>query len=143
MNQDGVTTATMLLLAAFAVDRVAAAVTFVICRPRRKGDAQDAERADWSKKLCYFTVAAVLAGAILAATTKIRLLQAMGMVTDTTGAVDKLIDLALTFMILVGGAERISAFLQSPAEPEKPAEPLQVSGTITLTDQQRSRGATP
>jgi hypothetical protein len=137
MNHDGVTTATMLLLAAFAVDRIVSAVIFIVFRPRRSRETQDIERAAWSQKLWYFIVASILAAAILAATSKVRLLQAMGMVYDTSEALDKFVDLVLTFMVLVGGAERISALLQSSAPASTP-EPLEVQGTITLTDSQQA-----
>jgi hypothetical protein len=136
MNHDGVTTATMLLLAAFAVDRVASAVTFVVFRPKKARPSQDAEATAWSQKLWYFVVAAILAVAILAATSKVRLLGAMGIVYDTSPALDKFVDVMLTFMVLVGGAERISALLKAPAPASAPAEPLEVRGTITLADSQ-------
>lgn len=138
MNHDGVTTATMLLLAAFAVDRVASAVTFVVFRPKKAKPSQDAEATAWSQKLWYFVVAAILAVAILAATSKVRLLEAMGMVYDTSPALDKFVDVVLTFMVLVGGAERISVLLKAPATASVPAEPLEVRGTITLADSQQT-----
>lgn len=137
MNHDGVTAATMLLLAAFAVDRVSCAVTFLISRPRKAPVKPDLERAAWGKKFWYFAVASILTIVILVATNKVRLLQAMGVVYDGNSSLDWLVDLALTFIVLVGGAERISALLQSSAPASKP-EPLEVRGTITLGDPEQS-----
>lgn len=136
MNHDGLTTATMLLLAAFAVDRVTSAVIFLFFPPKPSQEAQAAAKREWSKKLCYVMVAALLAVIILIASTKVRLLEAMGMLPGS--AQEKLVDLALTFLVLVGGAERISSFLKSPTPAiSAPApEPLEVTGTIALVNAQ-------
>ncbi|MGZ4787759.1 MAG: hypothetical protein ACXVZX_04515 [Terriglobales bacterium] len=135
MNHDGITVTAMLLLAAFAVDRLSSGITFLAFRPKaRPAKPDDQDRRAWNQKLIYFAVVSVIAIAILIATDKIRLLEAMGMLQDRMTPKDRLIDVGLTFLVLVGGAERISALLGSSAPPveDTTQAPVKLEGTLSV-----------
>lgn len=116
MNHDGVATATALLLAAFAVERVASAVTFVLSRPKGE-NATQAQLDTWNHKLQYFIVAGIVAIFILALAKNVRVMTMLGLIDDKPDFFDNALDAALTFMVLVGGAERLSSLFKVP-EPE-------------------------
>jgi hypothetical protein len=139
MNPDAVKTVTLLLLAAFAVDCSASAVTFFSSRPKLKPISnEEAARQAWNQRLLYFVVASAIALAILAvAGNKIPLFAALGLVGEQTQPTWK--DWCLAFIILVGGADRISSIVKLPgrdAGKEDRPEPLEVRGTLTLYDRQ-------
>ena len=146
MNHDAVTTVTLLLLAAFAVDRAASAVTFLFSRPKLEPiSEQEAARQAWNHKILYFVVASVIAIVILAVTNKIRLFAALGLVEEQIQPADPRqfwdlwLDRCVTFIILVGGADRISGIVKIPGGgtgKEERQEPLEVRGTLALYDRQ-------
>lgn len=147
MKHDPVTAVTLLLLAAFAIDRTASAITFLFSRPTgEKVTDGEAARKAWNAKVFYFAVASFLAITILAVTDKIRLLASLGLLEgppqpgDPTQLMDLWIDRCVTFIILVGGADRISSIVRVPAgdsgKKERP-EPLVVQGTLTLHEGRR------
>jgi hypothetical protein len=146
MNHDGITVTAMLLLGAFAVDRVASAVTFLAFRPGTDADEiKNTERKSWNRKVIYFVVASVIAVVILIATEKVRLLAAMGMLRDSEKGFDVLVDWVLTFLVLVGGAEKISNLLGSPSAggSEEKQEPVQLEGVVRVeptTDSSKAKG---
>lgn len=135
MSHDGITVVAMLLLAAFAVDRLASATTFLAFRPAEKEETPaQKERREWNRKIVYFGVASVIAFVIMIASDKIRLLEAMGMLKEQVTGLDQWVDRALTFLVLVGGAERISNLLGSPisASSREEQAPLQLEGTLVV-----------
>jgi hypothetical protein len=132
MNHDGISVTAMLLLAAFAVDRLASAATFLLFRPTgEEENAKQREKRDWNCKVLYFAVASVIALVIMIASDKIRLLEAMGMLKDQVTGWDQWVDRGLTFLVLVGGAEKISNLLGSPIAPAR-EEPAQLEGTVIM-----------
>ena len=142
MNHDGITVTAMLLVAAFAVDRLSSVVTFLAFRPRTGAPkAGDQDRRAWNQKLVYCAVASVVAVGILVATDKIRLLEAMGMLQDRMTPGDRLIDVGLTFLVLVGGAERISSLLGStaPAAEDVTQPPVKLEGTLSVASSSDSQ----
>lgn len=139
MKINGLTAATMLLLAAFAVDRLSSAVTFVLFRPKiNLPNPPQSERREWRRKLCYVLIAGAIAILILAATDKVRLLGAIATASDQgLQGWDSRVDWLLTFVVLVGGAERISSLLGGSHAASQPSEPLKIQGSITLVDSEQ------
>jgi hypothetical protein len=135
VNHDGITVVAMLLLAAFAVDRLASATTFLVFRPTGEEETPTKkDRREWNCKVVYFGVASVMALVILIASDKIRLLEAMGMLKEQVAGSDQWVDRGLTFLVLVGGAERISNLLGSRISSSSGEEqpPLKIEGTVLV-----------
>jgi pheromone shutdown protein TraB len=87
----------MVLLASFAIERVVATVDFFM-----DGDALASPEK--KKKLTLFSLSAVL-GILVVWLTGIRILAALNFKTDAS------VDLLLTWMILVGGADKLGQLL--------------------------------
>jgi hypothetical protein len=137
MSHDAVTAGTLLLLAAFAIDRTASGITFLFWRPR--GPAADLNAAAaWNQKIFYFAVASILAILVLAMTTKVRVLAGLGLLPEQAQpGIDAWVDRCITFVVLVGGADRLSGLLSSSGghdAPAAPDPPIEVRGTLTLYD---------
>lgn len=137
MQLDGVSTAALLALVAFAIDRVVSALLFiliyvrVLSDPQRgKGEARIA--AERTHKLVYFVVATILVVIVIKMYSSIRILAAMGSTTDAP-----LLDEFLTGVVLLGGSDRLGEWL-SPGAPataeEESPPPVKVTGTLTLDD---------
>lgn len=136
---DGVSVAVMVLLAAFAIERLTSGILFLLCWAkvvRNPGEqAPGAGEAANKYRMAYFVVASVLSLVLLIAYPKVRILLALGG-TDGT-LLDRFFDTLLTAIVYVGGADRISAlFKDSPAGAgARPAQPpITVTGKLELTD---------
>ena len=133
MNRDPVTALTTLVLAAFLIERVASAVTFLFFRPgltRRPPD--EAARSDWNRQVLYFSVCAILAAVALST-----VLPAEQLLANLGLTLKPPFETAVLFALLVGGADRISALVKAPEAShsrEATAPPLEVRGTIRLDD---------
>ena len=149
MNHDAVTTGTLLLIAAFAIDRTASGITFLFSRPRERSEAaQQQATSAWNQRMLYFVVASILAIILLGMSSKIRVLASLGLIPEQTAAgimrpgagataLETLADLIITFIVLVGGADRLSGILSKTGGGEskiEPEPPLEVRGTLTLYD---------
>jgi hypothetical protein len=133
MNRDPVTALTTLVLAAFLIERVASAATFLFSRPARaRPQPEDAARSEWNRRLLYFGVSASLAIASLATVlARAQLLANLGLVLDPV------LERAVLFVLLVGGADRISAIFKGPGgtSSKEPAyQPIEVRGTLRIDD---------
>ncbi len=138
MNHDAVTVGTLLLLAAFAIDRTASGITFLFWRPKSATGELNAAAA-WNQKIFYFVVASILAILILAMTTKVRILAGLGILPEQgqSAGIDAWVDRLITFVVLVGGADRLSSILSKDrgSTPKvEPDPPIEVRGTLTLYD---------
>jgi len=141
---DGVSAMALVLIASFAIDRIARGLLFALAFwPRwlaRFPDAEDAATpADGKRRshLAYLVIAAVLSTVVLAGYGGIRIFAALGF-----SDINPILDALITGLILVGGADRTEAILKRFAGGEGAGAsggPLQISGTIVLT----SHGETP
>lgn len=132
MKIDGVTAVALVLIASFAIDRIVTAVLFLATLARilhepPPGDA----RAQQMHKLVYFVLAGILGVVVLAFFGHVRILQAIGL-QDVNAAVDVIV----TGLLLMGGAERLSGLIQTgAAEKSEPKPvPVVVTGTLTIED---------
>lgn len=146
MKIDGVTAVALVFLASFAIDRIVTAILFlaslarVVPDPAQHGPGPESARAERLHKLVYFVLAGMLSVVVLALG-NIRILRVMG-VPDA----NPLVDAFLTGLLLMGGAERLSGFLQPAGESstENPEpKPIQVTGTLTIEDASGKLSGTP
>jgi hypothetical protein len=141
MTGDGVSVVAQVVVASFVIDRVVSGVLFlgllahIVPDPEATDDASQRIRADRLYKLVYFILAAALVVAVLIFFPSIQVLKAMG-ITEIAEQLDRFV----TGLLLIGGAERLSQFLQpasggkkSELSPEQLAPPpLKVEGTLIL-----------
>jgi hypothetical protein len=143
MKMDGVTLLAVIVIGAFAVERVARGILFVLdlldfawwrrlsIDPAAVTDASMRVAAERRRSLAYFGLAFVLA-LVLTWVGKLRVLNAVGV--DTTW----IFDVVLTALILVGGSDRVADFLKAPGSrgggDRGGDRPVQVSGTLVIED---------
>lgn len=137
MKIDGVTAVALVLLASFAIDRIVTAILFLASfagggsDQAQHGPGPESAHAERMHKLAYFVLAGILSVVVLTFG-NIRILRVMG-VTDA----NPLVDAFLTGLLLMGGAERLSGFLQPAGESStenSEQKPIQVTGTLTIED---------
>jgi hypothetical protein len=135
---DGISAIAVLLLAAFAIDRIVTAILFLLgFIPAWSRVFSDEKRG----KLIYFTFAAVFSAGVVVALSGMRTVDATGQagtgILYALGFKQHWIDVVLTMLILMGGAERISEVLKnidaSKAVSDKPA-PIEITGKLTLDE---------
>jgi CDP-diglyceride synthetase len=107
----------IVLLASFAIERVVATVDFLMA-----GDALTSPKK--KRKLTLFALSAIL-GIVVVWLTGIRILAVLNFKTDEA------VDLLLTWMILVGGADKLGQLLGSgsgggSAPPAQEIPPIQI-----------------
>jgi small-conductance mechanosensitive channel len=124
------------LLAAFVIDRLIAALMFVAAYlrlPRAVDEQTRAMRREPERKLIYFFLSGVLS----------LLFVLSGIIKSDQlhfGSVPSYANLAVLWLILVGGADRISQFIgksDPPPPPPAPKQQFRVAGTLTADDQTR------
>jgi hypothetical protein len=146
---DGVTAVAVVLIASFAIDRIASGVLFLLSFWRRWSrvvhDPSDPGATHAGRKnhrLAYFVVAALLGLVALGWYGGVRLLAALGF-----GGVDPVLDTIVTGLLLVGGAERTGALLKDvggggiAASPATPPQPIEITGTLVLDEGGHTREA--
>ena len=135
---DGISAIAVLLIAAFAIDRIVTAILFLLgFIPAWSRMFSDDKR----NKLIYFVFAAVFSAGVVVALSGMRTVDATGQagtgILYALGFKQHWIDVVLTMLILMGGAERISEVLKnidaSKAVSEKPA-PIEITGKLTLDE---------
>jgi len=114
------------LICAFVIDRLVSAIFFVASY----GNA--AQRAENNRKLIRFLVSGLFAAAAIFAFDFLRIL-------NTVLPSQPLLDAAVTWLVLVAGAERLSSFIgdrasAAPAETRPADQKLRVAGTLQLDD---------
>ncbi|HLG14015.1 MAG TPA: hypothetical protein VJH03_05715 [Blastocatellia bacterium] len=138
MKIDGVTALALVVIASFAIDRIVTAILFlgsfagIVPDPDLRESGPERVRAAKAYKLIYFILAGGLGVVVLAYFGNVRILRAMG-IQEATPLVDTLV----TGLLLMGGAERLSQFIQSPggsSEEKSAARPIEVTGTLKLED---------
>lgn len=134
---DGVTAIAMIAIASFAIDRIVTGTLFVLSfamtslDPDAIGDPARHRRAERIQRLLYVVLAGLLGILVIASYGNVRVLAALGIETDP------LLDIVLTGIILVGGADRIAGVLKAPGAPgvEKPSpQPIQITGRLILEE---------
>lgn len=135
----GVSVIAFVVLLSFAIDRVVAGILFVfswssqwrrLCPdPAEVDDPHEKAAAVRAQKTAYFIIAGLFSVVLL------RLVD--GGVFSQMGLKPGPMDLFLSALVLVGGAERVSAFSSAmhPATPAVASEPpLKITGTLTLEE---------
>jgi hypothetical protein len=143
MKHDAISVTAVLLFAAFAVERVTSGVLFLLSFSKRWDEffnPQKSVAAARRSKLAYFILAGTLVLVVLLLAPEMRALRALDVNTPES------LDLFLTWLLLVAGADRIASLLpaakgtaESGAETSKP---LQIEGEVTLLDPKEKKPAT-
>ena len=130
----------MVLLGAFAIDRIVTALLFLLDfipswrrifpDPALAADVSSRSAAEKRLKLVYFAFAIPIGVLLIRAYPKALLLAALGITASAFA------DHLFTLLVLVGGADRISELLGSSAlKAGQSAEaPIRVTGTLTLEE---------
>jgi len=137
---DGVSAIAVVLIASFAVDRIATAILFLLAYakgwrrrfpdPALQAEGEPREKAASNLKLAYFCIGAVLAIFLLAGFGKIRIMAALGFPTSNY------LDIVVTGLILIGGADRVAELLKTgaPGEAKSEPKPITITGKLVLED---------
>lgn len=147
MKLDGVSTVTAIGIASFAIDRVVTATLFVLSMLHVVGgdDAAGAKKkvdAENRKKFIYYLLSSAMVIAFLVAFPEVGIFSILGLAAQTpaSGVLDKV----LTFIVLVGGADRISELIK-PSEKDSQEttrpRPLEVTGRLILDEPDRKKTA--
>lgn len=140
MPLDGVSALALLLLASFVIERTVSGVLFVFPTLRMLPDLAQldpAARAAADRRYAYwrFFLSGALAAAILWKWPSLRIL---ALFSQLSNSVPPWLDPAVTWVVLMGGADRISAFVKLPAggtaPPKREEQPIEVRGRLTLDD---------
>ena len=128
MNETGRLIA-VVLLASFAIERVGAAVAFVLGKPKPEKRRE--------RQVLLFCISAVL-GAVVVGLSGIRILMALQIVAPARG-----LDFFLTWLVLAGGADRIREIIgdtdKSGEGSRKEVAPIQIliadhDGEVTVKE---------
>jgi hypothetical protein len=146
MATDGINLLTILLIAAFAIERVSAGILFLlqlfhlIGDPNSVEDAAQREHAKRKYTLYHFAVSGILVIFVLLYVGDFRFLDALGLGNRADlSRVPIFVDHLLLAVVLVGGAEQMSAFLKMVGAPsgsprETGAQPVEVSGKLIIEE---------
>jgi len=138
MKHDAVSVTALMVLVAFAIERVTTSVLFILALPQRwrkvlRIDAEAEVKRDEAErryKLYYYSLASVLALFVLMLSPGMRVLQALEVEAPS------ILDIGLTCLILVAGADRIGSFFESKgAHVEEAPKPFQIEGTLMLKEE--------
>jgi len=137
----GVNAIALVLVASFAIDRVVNGVLFLVSYSefwRRKFpdpalvDADRRVAAQKKQKLIYFVFAGLLGTVLLAYFGQVRVLSSLGVPANPY------LDVFITGLILMGGADRVAELLKATgaggagAERSPSSGPIEIKGTLTL-----------
>src|SRR5258708_79778 len=146
MSTDGVTLLAVLLIAAFAIERIAAGILFLLTLFHVLPDPELTEnaekRATERRKLtlCHFLVSAAMVIFVLFYLGEYRFLDALGLGGGASSSHLPLwLDRVLLGVVLVGGSEQMSSFLKMVGAPTEGsqasgAQVVEVSGKLTVDD---------
>lgn len=137
LKPDGVNVIAVLIIAAFAIDRIVAGMLFVIgfCGKRAQAISDPAVADAKSvrlRKLVYFLMAAALCTVVLIELPGFRVLSGLGYPANST------IDALITALIMLGGADRMSDLVGKLPEAgprlRSDAKPVEVTGKVVLEE---------
>ena len=146
MSTDGVTFVAVLLIAAFAIERVAAGILFLLTVFHVLSDPELIEnavqRATERRKstLWHFLISTAMVIVVLFSIGEYRFLDALGLGGGAGSSHLPLwLDRVLLGVVLVGGSEQMSSFLKMVGAPSagsqaSGAQAVEVSGKLTLDD---------
>lgn len=136
---NGVSVLAQIVIASFVIDRVVSGVLFVALLAHLVPDAEMADgakdrvKAERVYKLVYFVLAAALVVAVMLSFPGIRILASLGMQVPID------LDRIVTGLLFLGGAERLSQFLQTSGSAgdtseakSAPSPPIAIEGTLML-----------
>lgn len=136
----GVSVIAVVLLLSFGIDRLVTGILFVLSwskrwrelcpDPAEAADAQERVAAERKQKTAYFVFAGLFSIVLLRLVDK-------GVFSDMGFVQNKPLDLLLTALVLMGGAERVQAFsatLHPSADGAASEPPLHITGTLTLEE---------
>ncbi len=135
---DPATLAALLIVASFAIDRLVSGCLFLLTYfqilrdPAAITESSVQRRAEQRQKFLYYFLAAVLASVVVANYEVARVMRALGFQPYNLP-----LDFIVTVTVLLGGADRVAALLQSkPAEPprETATQPIEITGKVTLEE---------
>ncbi len=139
---DGVSAISLILIASFTIERIVSGLLFALGfldawsrkfpDPAAIADPIARTAAEKKTKLVSFAFACVLGIGVIGWYGQVRVLKAM----LGTG-VSPVLDIIVTGLALVAGADRIGAILKMPGAPgveRKPPEPIEIRGTLVLDD---------
>ena len=141
---DGVSTVALLVLLAFVIERVVSGVLFFMGSIGALSDPAAAEntaarvRAERIQQWWRFFFAGLLTAGVLVVWDDLGVLRFFG---QGHAGLPRWIDPAITWVVLLGGADRIAALVKLPgagAPPVTAPPPLQVTGTLKLDDSRRT-----
>lgn len=139
MKGDGISALAQVVVASFVIDRIVSGILFfaalvhIIPDPEMIEDGPRRVSAQKAYKVVYFVLAALLVIAALYAFPTIRILDEMGV-----QPAKPLLDLFVTGLLFLGGAERLSQFIRPPggdksaSKLEPPPPPLKIEGQLLL-----------
>lgn len=141
MKIDGISAIVVILIASFAIDRIVTGLLFLLSfikpwsrvfpAPATTEDTLEHVSAEKKQKLIYFVFAGILSGLIVYFG-GVKIFDALGF----TGDKYHILDYMITGLILVGGSDRIAAFILKSSETpgvEKSAQrPIEVTGKLIL-----------
>jgi hypothetical protein len=144
MKIDGVTALAAILIASFAIERIASGILFLLRLipalnrfspdPAAEAEGPDRLRADRRHKLLYYSIAGLLGLIVVAWYGNVQILKAIGFTE-----VPPTLDLIFTGLLLTAGSDRVAALIKMPEAlgAKKQAEqqqPVQISGKLVLED---------
>jgi hypothetical protein len=150
MKGDGISALAQVVVASFVIDRIVSGILFFAAFVRIIRDPEMIEEgprrvsALKAYKFVYFVLAALLVIAVLYAFPTIRILDEMGI-----QPANPMLDLLVTGLLFVGGAERLSQFIQPPGgdksagKQEPPPPPLKIEGQLVLLPSEQADKSGP
>lgn len=134
----------LILIASFAIDRIATGLMFLFSFTKVVADPGSSPEAKRRYQLLYYAIAGVFSILFILNWGQLQILSSLGLRGHLAGSGLSLLDMLLTLIVLVGGADRISALLETNLGSVKQSAttpPLVISGTIKLEDRDaRARG---
>lgn len=143
---DGISAIALIIIVSFAIDRLIRGLFFLLSYSRvwsnalpdpELDDVPRSARAERNRKLIYFSLAALLAMVAIGWFGRVRILAALGFT-----AVNPLLDIIVTGLILTGGADQAGHLLQSVGGSgsrgqKPPSTPIEITGRVTIDEQSR------
>lgn len=138
MKHDGITLAAMIVLASFVIERIKAGMLFVLAGsgpwrrifpdPSQLKD-EALRKAQRTQRVVEFFLAGALVLAALLAFPQLRVFEALGLSPNAP------LDLALTWLILTTGSDKLGDFLNGGRELARPEPaPVKIIGDVRLIE---------
>jgi hypothetical protein len=132
MQHDGITATALMVLAAFAVERITTGILFILSLFRKWSvflSGPTPAVAEKRQKLAYFVLAGTLVLIVVCLRSELRVLTVLNIDSP-----DPYLDIALTWLVMVAGSDRIGTLVKgAPASaPEKVSKPVEIKGTVRL-----------